>query len=217
MNIVNELATRSNELFTLAQQVATHLPGKWEATKHSEDSWYVTLQGEGTASLHVGTEWNKKDRLTISGNYPYAPNGGGDYTRYADKERKPRITVAKARGAEIIAREITRRVLPVYLEILAGALDSKAQHEAAQNKQRETAQRICDALGKPNPFKAKPESYSRAYHNIHLDTDRDLDGFSYGSVEVQEGGSVTLTLHSVDAAKVLRILEVLKKAKRVQQ
>jgi hypothetical protein len=194
---------RAAELVKLFNEVVTHLDGAWRV---DPEAWYVTLAyGDTGGKLHVATEWNKKDRITVSGIYP----GGTDYLCMADNDRKPRITVAKARGAETIAKEINRRVLPVYLELFAKVIEAQKRYNEAQDEQHETARQCAALFGKPDPFRDR-EGYSPSRNTLYLMDDSEISGVSYADVEFREGGTVTLKLYGVTRKRALEILQLIK-------
>lgn len=124
-----ELAEKAERLRALVLGVATELAkqtGKPWTPKTSEDDGTrgssEIVNGNG-ATLHLGFERNHvfpdRDRVTVSGNLNVGKHGQW-VTVYENGHRlsSPSITVAFARGHEVIAKEIARRVLPEYLRVL---------------------------------------------------------------------------------------------------
>lgn len=86
----------------------------------TENGDYIEKDGK---QISLGLVWNQKDRVVIRGSiHQYR-----DHLPY--KYDNPEITVAIARGAEVIAKEITRRVLPGYEVLLTQLRNRKAAHD----------------------------------------------------------------------------------------
>jgi hypothetical protein len=123
----------------LSVDIARHLDGGWTPA-HDDDTYGAALVS-GDMRLYI--EPGRQDgRLSIHGTYPRIREAGVR-PEYAAEP----ITVRDDRGAEAIAGEITRRLLPGYAAGLAGHLSDLARRDAAGAANRATAERIAKALG----------------------------------------------------------------------
>jgi hypothetical protein len=128
---------RDPQLVELARAVASHLDG---FTVRTVDDFGYTLRldhpdGRG---LYLHRQHNDGGRVEIVGAYPHS-----DYYFRADEHVS--ITVAIARGPAVIAREITRRLVPVYTEVL-GKIHAHIAKQAADHASRTQAAKRLAAL-----------------------------------------------------------------------
>jgi hypothetical protein len=102
---------RDPQLAELARAVAVHLDG---FTAHTVDDvgYMLRLDHPDGRGLYLHRQHNNDSRVEIVGAYPHS-----DY-HFRTGERVS-ITVAITRGPAVISREITRRLLPVYTEVLS--------------------------------------------------------------------------------------------------
>lgn len=140
----------------------------------------VTVRGPGDSALRL----NKADtgdvmtKVQIHGLYPQ-----GD-TIYWRKDVVDHINVGAARGAEVFAREIVRRLLPGYLPALADAQRRVANAKAAVERRHARRDRLREVLGMGRADlidHQQSESQSQLYLN--------LPGSQYGSVTLTGDGS----------------------------
>ena len=102
--------THDREFAELARAVASHLDG-FTARAVDDFGYTLRLDHPDGRGLYLHRRRNNDSRVEIVGAYPHS-----DY--YFRDGEHPSITVAIARGPAVIAREITRRLLPVYTEVL---------------------------------------------------------------------------------------------------
>lgn len=134
------------ETHAVARAVVEHLPGWFydESAQRDRDDELrrsASLQNKDGAEVYMHPVWNKPGRLEIAGTMP-SKNG----TVYG-RTIPDRITVSAKRGAKAIARDITRRFLPGYLELYANATEEKRKHEAAYKEARESMERLATLCG----------------------------------------------------------------------
>lgn len=105
---------RTMDFTQLAQEIADALG--WTVEPTDEPKPYITLRGRGNEELYLRLD---SGRVRISGEYPRL------YDQYRVVqwclpygEHGPSITCAMDRGAEAIADDIQRRLLPEYRELL---------------------------------------------------------------------------------------------------
>lgn len=89
------------------------------------DDWnYLSVNARlGDESLHFASgSYYLRDRIKVSGNFPKTEKGESlDPYRYGEKEHE--ITVSVSKSPERIAKEIERRFLPRYREVLKSILE----------------------------------------------------------------------------------------------
>jgi hypothetical protein len=196
----NELGRE--KLHEIATKVAALLPGF--TVKPSRDD---AMPSERLSNVIVHTDgreiyftdpWPRNGKVHISASLP---NGWYNHKPYNSK--LPSINVGAERGAETIAKEIIRRVLPEYDVIFA---ETKARVEA-QNAHTcltdKTAKRVAEIFGAALHEWGEYER-DKGRYNPHLYLP------SGGSAEVS-GDTVTLKI-GVTLAQAEAIAKLLKKA-----
>lgn len=128
---------------TIARQTAglvvPELGEGW--TVDTSDTWAeyrgTYIDGPDGARLFLSLSWRDSSRLVIDGNYPREAHDV-TYPRLEQVE----ITVSRDRGPAVIAREITRRLLPKYLEELTRARAAIARNDDYNARTLATAEKI---------------------------------------------------------------------------
>lgn len=134
------------ELMEFVQQITEALGPTWNAPQQPTGHGVTVVSDDSGARLHLtGNSWNWKDsdRIVVTGKYPRM-NGkpvlsSREYTR---------ITCAKKRGSEAVARDIERRFLPQYQKLVAQAqekIEQREQENAEIRSQAEAFARIVDS------------------------------------------------------------------------
>jgi hypothetical protein len=119
----------------IALQLTKQTKREWTVRKNEEPEPYFHLLS-GDAELLISTEYGKPERLVINGVTPRGKDrqyvrvyeqgaDGSGWTEF----RFSSISVATKRGAEAIAKEITRRFLPDYLKAVSLTLERIARDE----------------------------------------------------------------------------------------
>lgn len=142
-----------SDLTQLCKQVATHFDG-WTLVEDGESfdgRWKLRRDG---MEICLRLDWAKKDRLTVKtwGWPSYKDDSRIDkvivYPRdLSPREADPDISVAWARGAEVIAKEIKRRFLPEYERIYALALAKATRAQEQINEARANWEAACKVIG----------------------------------------------------------------------
>jgi hypothetical protein len=146
--------------------------------------------------------WNPAERLRIKGVFPQGPNRE-DCLPYNTK--LPAITVARARGAEAISRDIIRRFLPPYTELLQQAQTRKAQLEADDAAQHALMVRLVTHVcveapcGGGEGLRVKRTSAASPEASLHV----------WGRVQIIGADAVRLELHGVPEALAHQMLTAL--------
>lgn len=114
-------------LHTLLADVATHLGDGWSAD--TEKDW---LHGPDGARLYVREETygSSKGKWSISGGEQHLP--GYEYSNHGHLTSRVSINVSPSRGAKVVAGEITRRLLPEYLDALHRVREAIARTQSAE-------------------------------------------------------------------------------------
>jgi hypothetical protein len=152
---MNTTVDESLHAFELATRIAPHLSAEagyvWHpsrgAVHEDEDNpicAYLVGPGAARLVLHAGGGWCAKGRVAVSGCWPKFADGR-IYTPRADERLE--ITCDARRDAKVIAKEIARRLLPVYEASLRRAVDYVERDDAAKARAEEAAHRIAAALG----------------------------------------------------------------------
>jgi hypothetical protein len=203
----------TTQLRQLAAQVARHLGDGWQPDSKANSDW-----GHG-AHLRQGTDpdaprlsladedWraSSKGRIRIDGSWP------PDRHPYPYGVDPPSISVAAARGAETIAAEIRRRLLPVYREGLAKVIANNDQDRRDAAAMHAAAERLADTL---RPFADKV--WVRDWANTtSVEVHGSLDGIgghcTAGAKVNHKGTEVAVELRNLPvdvAVQVLRALDV---------
>jgi hypothetical protein len=163
--------------------------------KEKDDDWrYVSVNaGKGDESIHFSSnDYSLKERIRVLGNFP--KTGKNDYIDpYRWGEKRHEITVSIGRRADQIAKDIERRFLPRYRELLKRAQEQVSKANVYQG----ACERNLEAI-KGAPL-SEEEKKRREYH---------LTGDIFGSVKVTDTDA-NLELHSVPieaAKKIVRLI-----------
>ena len=164
------------DLEALAHDVALALGEGWQVgATPGYPGDPVHLDGPDGAGLSLAPATYKPDKVQISGVYP--PHD-------LDRSKHPGITVSVRRGGELIAREISRRLLPPYLAELAEVLASNATAKANRGARLQLAYDLAACLG----GHVLPEARHATTTRITLSQPATLadrtDGFDVTTVDV---------------------------------
>lgn len=146
------------DLQDLARDVARELTAldseAWEYVGEDADNYNhvgrVRRVNDHAAMLWIhGYGWTRDaTKVEIHGDYPRAADGQYVYTNHEDRTTKrPEIRVSWARGADTIAREIIRRMLPAYLERLNAVKEVVRVRDEYADNTRALAERFAAAIG----------------------------------------------------------------------
>lgn len=101
----------------LGRDVALALGKGWSVSQ--AESWRVDLSGPNGLILSIHAEHGLPDHVVIYGVFPRSVADSG---AYVGNIKRGEIKVRADRGAATIAKEIMRRLMPVYVPALAEAL-----------------------------------------------------------------------------------------------
>ena len=130
----------------LILEVAEHLDGNWEFIPDSED-WSTPggkLFDQETKCMidfdgvpKRGCDWNappEVEKIKISGELPKDAKGQKPHVGLPYGQSMPSICVNGDKRAEIIAKDIERRLLPEYIPLLKIGLERISSSNAYENK-----------------------------------------------------------------------------------
>jgi len=127
-----------------ARRICEFLDG-WELDEDIDSTSYVwrglARSAEGRQLL-FRLEWNKNDRLEISGSW-----GMGLYQFLPYNREKTEITVSRKKSPEKIAKEIERRLLPAYERMFAKAVRHKEANDSYEKRKKDALEAIKAAIG----------------------------------------------------------------------
>jgi len=142
-----EIEITDVELLKLCEDIADALNTELDkqgiangwAADMAEGCVWASLRGPGEAHLLIGRIW-RSDRLEISPRWPAGERGsvyrpGKDYSVLPGREvAASTITVSRSKTAAQIAKDIQRRLLPVYLPQLAEQVRRKQADQDYRSK-----------------------------------------------------------------------------------
>jgi hypothetical protein len=175
-------------------QVGEHLEGEWTLDELCAESyWQTTIKGPGGLSLFV--DFSKRGRLFISGcGWPKDNTGHEHYPRHG---RNLKISVRGDRGAEAIAKEITRRLMPDYLNEHAKQKELAAEYDEVAKKK----ERITDAVHVLIGGTSRTRNGQTVF---------DIDGYGK-QITVTSGGHVSIEFKYLESGEALKLIRAMKR------
>jgi hypothetical protein len=173
-----------HDMHQLAHHVADHLGNGWQVDPdHAAHDAYLTRPDGGYLHLHAIP--GQPARIGVMDTYPPS-----DYHHRADE--RPHITVRADRGPAILAREITRRLLPTYENALAAVHAHLAKQASDTTTRIAVAARLAAHL--PGADIQHDDRHHRAlihWYSGNRDTGR-------GRIELDQDATTTsLTLYDI--------------------
>ena len=176
----------------LLQAIAEHL-SEFSATPAEHDRWYLT-HPDGATIILFGDPftWERSKRVEISGSY--AQLNGSHFGPLLSST--PRITCARSRGPEAIAKDISSRFLPKYLPLYEASV-RRYEDQLGQEILRDS---ILAQLG--TILGVEPDQSGREPSLYHYS--------DHGDTTIREtNGTVKMEIRSLSVAKALEIAQVL--------
>ena len=187
----------------LARDVARHLGPNWtlDTSALGERHRPLALNRPDGARLLIGfDDWTRARRVEIWGTYP-------DRIRITHRLPRHEITVSRARGAQVIAREIVRRLLPAYQPDLCRAREIVLRRAQQKQDRDRLAEQITEALPRTQLIE------DEARGTLSCDLREALPGRAWGSIDLdRDGQAATVDLHQIPAYVVVRVVAALKEA-----
>lgn len=146
------------DLYALADSVAAELSKldghAWERVTTHEDDYrhagQIARVDDPAVMLWIhGRGWtHDPTKVEIHGDYPRTETGEYIYIDHEDRTKKnPEIRVSWARGADVVAREISRRLLPGYLERLTKVRERVAETDNREALRKQLAETFAASIG----------------------------------------------------------------------
>ena len=192
-------------LAEIAPLVARALGEGWAREKRdgAELSHYVGVQrGNERVGIYVAYPYG---RLNISGNLDHVRDSRGEASHVREAEN-PKITVSLDKGPEQIARDIERRVLPGYRDVLAEALAVVSERNARLAKTAKTAAAVAKVVGTNDVDTKGRVSFHGSRELLEV----------VGSAECN-GEEIFLSLGGLSVGEVEAMLGVLLSARRARR
>ena len=187
------------EFLEKVKQVGTVLNMELE-DKGDEFSRNYAVLKNGTREISFSNgDYQREDKFHISGIYPR--NYKREYMVHSYSEKSPSINVSEKKTAEQIAKDIQRRFLPHYEELLKKVLERVESSNTAHDKRWEALRIVGEIVG------VEPEKGHDGEPRLYVyDRIPGLQG-----VEARYDGNlkIELDLEADKAADVLTFLKVL--------
>lgn len=179
-------ATRA-ALPSLAADVAKELGEGWTYVPDPEGGRYlVDIYGPDGERLGMTVDTGKPEHIDISGWLPKEVHTSGAYT---SDLKYPSISVAAARGAVTIGKEIKRRLMSAYQELLVEARKRAADSLHAQAVRDEAVDLVATLLGQRVPERGR---YDGPKDDVYFN--HSPQGRGYGRIRVGVGGYISIEL-----------------------
>jgi hypothetical protein len=187
------------ELVQLLPEVAKRLGAGWTYTPDPESSWKNhMLRGPSGEELHIGPSQNQDGKLYVSG----SSDAYSTLSRYeTEAAPMPNIGVAYARGAEAIAREIQRRILPDYYKAVMLANNLTAERDQRSLSMFTVVESIENALAPKHKRTHNKESLSTSDpREVYIDASE-----LGWTVRINSADSIEFSLKYLTAAHAIKL------------
>ena len=153
------MSKSKNEIKAWVKAIIPHFSNSdnW-AVNENWQGFGVALDGKDGARLVIHTAFNNDDRLIILGYFP------GHEDHLPCERPKTDITVGRKRPPKAIAKDIERRLLPAYYQVLEQARQNKAEHIRMKQEQDVAMKALADAL----PRDAFTQNGTLVAYNFHF-------------------------------------------------
>jgi hypothetical protein len=147
-----DIADRRKVTRELAEAIALALSSESEVWTVKPDydghGEIISEQLKGLYHLGLHLLWRDYERIEINGAYNFTAQGLSMHlpSSYSGDRQKAEITVARRRPAEVIAKEIRRRLMPQYLHNLEYALKGKEASDKWKANTRDKLAKVRAAL-----------------------------------------------------------------------
>jgi hypothetical protein len=180
------------DLHPIAREAAKHLDGFEYAPDASGVRGNPVLRHADGRELWMREEHNKRGRVTVHASYNQLTEEIG-YGQVGTPSYE--ITVAHSRGAEVLAKEITRRLLPEYTEEFARVRESVAKFKATNARRASQAKLLGELLS------ARPQQEGNGYVKLHFHGPTTENGRNTsGTVTLSgDGSTARWEFHTYDA------------------
>ena len=206
------------EMTLHAREVAAALSKEtgYEHTAEHPEGWHSRSINGGGYKLHLAQTY-PYGKICVRGSYPkhpdrpgqayYSPNEWG-VIGYNDKA--PGINYNHTRKPEAIAKDIMRRFLAPYLNILNLCQEAAKAASERRDGRAELARRVATAAGYGDDWNDQSPGW-QANSSPMIDL-RPLLGDGWGDATISGPDTVTLELHGLSADLAVRIVGAIRQA-----
>jgi hypothetical protein len=192
---------KQHDVTTLAEQVAEHLDGEWEVAPFPDDwgrkgAWLRELGTGAILSLGESQEYTDrfKDKLSVGTDYPKEHSERGFSTK------RPKISVSASKTGVQIASDISRRLPPEYLPLLAKVMSDLAARQDYEATTSSIAGQIAGLVKVQHSPKSTTVSFYHSPYEIFRETMSEAKVMDKNEVEL------SLRLSPRDALRLLNML-----------
>lgn len=187
--------------YAIVKAMNKDLPANtWRLAEH--ETWAEIKGPEGQAfSLHF-EGYGNQGKLRVTGTFPRTNDG--EYIGIPRGTSDPEIGVSLSRGAETIAKEITRRFLPEYLPILAMVQKTKQERDLIAAMVASNTAALAAAFEEPLSKNETTRKETLKNGHLHVGSHRCF----YGEARISTT-TVNLTLGSIPLATAHKIAALL--------
>lgn len=178
---------------------------RFKPLNESYPTQYIVKVGQEECEVSLHPDWPKAGTVHIGGNFHL-----GRKKEFVDvrewnhsiggRSALPTINVSLSRGADVIAREISRRFLPEYLDLFNKAIAKRESQNTWQDKTRANLLELA-AIVKADTSRLKDndEAVSISFYDNEK---------GYGDIQASDN-SCNLKLSSLSLDKAKRILAIM--------
>jgi len=146
------IADAEKSLRELAQEIAQALGSDWKlSTKFDEEDaqdrkpWRSRIEGPDSQALFLSNTWGPKGMLHVSG---WTPDGI-DHNTQVRVGQLPSINISLTKTSEQMAKDISRRLLPEYQQLLTKLFEQHRTDTEYKNGVEKMQRAVSDVLGVP--------------------------------------------------------------------
>jgi hypothetical protein len=194
-------------VYDVAGAIAQHLPG-WKAEGCEENRDRAELRHGSGAAVTLHRVWSNKRRIEAHGQYPRGSEGQYrgpmDWGAIRYDAKAPEITFDATRDPKALARDLERRLLPQYLQILMKCREIKKEYDAYHAKQEARLEHFAKLLGSRRIRNGTRDSSVHFHHTVPVDGEEDT---VWGDVRMEGDTSrIEMSVPNCIAEKVLKLL-----------
>lgn len=140
------------------QEEKKHLESIFKACRGWKVLDHNTVEIADGLSFYVRTEWNNKDKMIISGNYPRTKTNDW-YRTYSNEAKAPSIGVSKTKNPEKICKDIEKRFIPDFLVYHAKAVQWVNDQDSYEASKKSNVDVIARALNTESGDRDRVSNY----------------------------------------------------------
>lgn len=156
---------------------------------------------------------HKNDRMvSISGGWPKSKYGGSEFSNYKYEER-PKINVSLDKATHLVAKDITRRFLSVYIPEFEKQDQRRIRSEESYLNKLNIREKIISTLGKIASFSQENNFGLDSKINVRFYCDD--ENSVYGEFDIYSNG-INLDITNISVEKAIKIAKILAENKNSQ-